>query len=31
LNKRPSVPRRNESDDDVARKICRDLSIPGTK
>lgn len=31
LNKRSAVPRHNEIDDDLARKICKDLGIPGVK
>ncbi|MEE8291132.1 MAG: type II toxin-antitoxin system HicA family toxin [Candidatus Tectomicrobia bacterium] len=31
LNTRSAVPRHNEIDDDLARKICKDLSIPGVK
>ena len=27
-NKRPAVPRHNEIDDGLARKICRDLGVP---
>ncbi|MGD0949579.1 MAG: type II toxin-antitoxin system HicA family toxin [Candidatus Binatia bacterium] len=27
-NKRSAVPRHNEIDDDLARKICKDLGIP---
>lgn len=30
-NKRSAVPRHNEIDDDLARKICRDLGIPPAK
>jgi hypothetical protein len=30
LNKRSVVPRHNEIDDDLARKICRDLASPGS-
>jgi mRNA interferase HicA len=30
-NKRSSVPRHNEIDDDLARKICKDLGIPRVK
>lgn len=28
LNKRSAVPRHNEIDDDLARKICKDLGVP---
>ena len=28
LNKRSSVPRHNEIDNNLARKICKDLGIP---
>ena len=28
LNKRSAVPRHNDIDEDLARKICRDLGIP---
>ncbi len=31
LNKRSSIPRHNEIDDDLARKICKDLGIPRVK
>lgn len=31
LNKRSAVPRHNEIDDDLARKICKDLGIPRVK
>jgi mRNA interferase HicA len=31
LNKRSSVPRHNEIDDDLARKICKDLGVPSVK
>jgi len=31
LNKRSAVPRHNEIDDDLARKICKDLGIPSVK
>jgi mRNA interferase HicA len=31
LNKRSSVPRHNEIDDGLARKICKDLGIPSIK
>jgi mRNA interferase HicA len=30
-NKRPAVPRHKEIDDDLARKICRDLGITKVK
>jgi mRNA interferase HicA len=30
-NKRSAVPRHNEIDDDLARKICRDLGIAKVK
>jgi mRNA interferase HicA len=30
-NKRSSVPRHNEIDDNLARKICKDLGIPPIK
>ena len=30
-NKRSSVPRHNEIDDSLARKICKDLGIPPVK
>jgi len=30
-NKRSSVPRHNEIDDNLARKICKDLGIPSVK
>jgi mRNA interferase HicA len=28
LNKRSAVPRHNDIDEDLARKICRDLGVP---
>jgi mRNA interferase HicA len=31
LNKRSSVPRHQEIDDGLARKICKDLGIPSIK
>jgi mRNA interferase HicA len=31
LNKRSSVPRHNEIENDLARKICKDLSVPPVK
>lgn len=31
LNKRSSVPRHNEIDDDLAKKICKDLGIEPKK
>lgn len=31
LIKRSAVPRHNEIDDDLARKICKDLGIPRVK
>ena len=31
LNKRSSVPRHNEIDNDLARKLCKDLGIPPVK
>jgi mRNA interferase HicA len=31
LNKRSAVPRHNEIDDDLARKICKDLGIAFVK
>ncbi|MEW6087637.1 MAG: type II toxin-antitoxin system HicA family toxin [bacterium] len=31
LNKRSSVPRHNEINDNLARKICKDLGIPRIK
>lgn len=30
-NKRSAVPRHNEIDDDLARKICKDLGVPRIK
>jgi mRNA interferase HicA len=30
-NKRSAVPRHNEIDDNLARKICKDLGVPGIK
>jgi len=30
-NKRSAVPRHNEIDDGLARKICRDLGVPKAK
>ena len=30
-NKRSSVPRHNEVDDGLARKICKDLGVPPVK
>jgi mRNA interferase HicA len=30
-NKRSAVPRHNEIDDNLARKICKDLGIPNVK
>ena len=30
-NKRSAVPRHNEIDDNLARKICKDLGIPSVK
>lgn len=30
-NKRSSIPRHNEIDDNLARKICKDLEIPFVK
>jgi len=30
-NKRSAVPRHNEIDDDLTRKICKDLGIPPVK
>ncbi|MBI3660165.1 type II toxin-antitoxin system HicA family toxin [Candidatus Acetothermia bacterium] len=31
LNKRSAVPRHNEIDDHLARKICKDLGVPRVK
>lgn len=31
LNKRSAVPRHREIDDDLTRKICKDLGIPPAK
>ncbi|MDH3772258.1 MAG: type II toxin-antitoxin system HicA family toxin [Nitrospirota bacterium] len=31
LNKRSAIPRHNEISDNLARKICKDLSIPFLK
>ncbi|MBF0549553.1 MAG: type II toxin-antitoxin system HicA family toxin [Deltaproteobacteria bacterium] len=31
LNKRSAVPRHREIDDQLARKICKDLGIPAVK
>ena len=30
-NKRSAVPRHNEIDNDLARKICKDLGVPPTR
>ncbi|HEU0006862.1 MAG TPA: addiction module toxin, HicA family [Terriglobia bacterium] len=30
-NKRSAIPRHNEIDDSLARKICRDLGVPKVK